>query len=261
MIPERIVCLAAEIPEMLARIGALERVVGISAYTTSPPEALELPKVSAFQTGNMKKLLGLNPDLAILTSNVQKDLANRLADAGIPVLHLQPHRLQDLFHSIALVGNIVGLPEQARRLNDGVREELDKIGRMAEWLPKRPRVYFEEWMDPLICGTGWVSDLIELAGGQDVFRERSIQGKKAQERVITSADIIQADPELILAAWCGKPFIRSQLLARSQYAGISAVRQDQIYEINSQILQCGPLLVQSARELYEHIKACAFSLV
>jgi iron complex transport system substrate-binding protein len=254
MFPERMVCLAAEIPAILDRLGALDRVVGISAYTQYPEAALRLPKVSGFKSGNLERILGLKPDLAILTSDVQKELAARLSDAGVYTLHLQPHRLEDLFKTIALLGNLVGEPHKAAQLTAELRQEMEEIRLQAERLPWHPRVYFEEWMDPLICGTGWVSDLIELAGGRDVFRTLSVEGRKASDRVIRPEDIRDAAPDLVLASWCGKPFDREQFTGRDGFPGIPAITRDAVYEIDGQILQCGPMLIGCLKHLHRLIK-------
>ncbi|GMA56526.1 hypothetical protein GCM10025858_10290 [Alicyclobacillus sacchari] len=175
MYPERIVCLAAEIPEILNELGALDRVVGISAYTTRPLEALSIPKVSGFQNGSIKKILETKPDVAILTSAVQNGLAAALGQAGITVIHLYPQRLQDLFSTISLLGNVVGASDRASALNARLQLAIDEVRVKAERFPRRPRVYFEEWMDPLITGIGWVSDLIELAGEKTSFEPRPLK--------------------------------------------------------------------------------------
>jgi iron complex transport system substrate-binding protein len=244
----------AEIPEILYHLGALDRVVGISAYTTRPLEALNIEKVTGFQHGNIKRIMKNNPQLAILTSGVQQKLANDLAQEGVSMLHLNPHRLEDMFDSITLIGNLVGEAERAKQLNSRLREEVEEVRTLASRLPRRPRVYFEEWMDPFICGTGWVSDLIEIAGGQDVFRQRSIEGRRAAERIVSPEQVIDAAPEIILASWCGKPFRPEELMNRPHFSDVPAVQAGAVYEIKSEILQCGPMLMDSLRELHTIIK-------
>lgn len=254
MYPERIVCLAAETPDILYRLHELDRVVGISAYTKIPEQALRIPKVSGFKTGNMERIKALEPDLVILTSHVQKELAAKLSDAGINTLHLQPHRLEDLFAHITLLGGIVGKANEAAKLNEELRREIDDIRLQAEALPWHPGVYFEEWMDPMICGTAWVSDIVELAGGRDVFRGMSIAGRKADQRIVQTRDVIDASPDLILAAWCGKPFVKNSLTARNGFAKIPAVAMDAIYEVDSLILHFGTMLVDRLKEVFRLIK-------
>jgi iron complex transport system substrate-binding protein len=254
MYPQRIVCLAAETPEILHRLNALDRVVGISAYTKRPEQALQIPKISGFKYGNEKRIKEVNPDLAILTSGVQKELATKLADTGINTLHLQPHRLQDLFKSITLVGNVVGKPREAENLNAELFREMEDIRLQAATLPWNPRVYFEEWMDPLICGTAWVSDIIEMAGGRDVFRSISVEGRNAQQRIIQTRDVIDAAPDMVLASWCGKPFNKKDFISRDGYMEIPAVFRDAVYEVDGSILQVGPMLIESLKEVFKLIK-------
>jgi iron complex transport system substrate-binding protein len=249
---QRIVCMLAELPELLDRLGALDRVVGISVYTARPEAALKLPKVTGFRTANLAQLRRL--DLAVLGFDVQKELALKLAEAGIPVLHLHPHRLQDLFRTIDIMGGLLDKRKEAASLAAELQAGLDAVRQAAAKLPRRPRVYFEEWMDPLICGTGWVSDAIDIAGGVDVFRERAVHGRKARDRVVTPEEIIAAAPELIVASWCGKPFDRAQLEARSGFDRLPAVRNGAVIEMDGTMLQCGPALVDRIRELHERIR-------
>lgn len=252
--PERIICLAAETPEILYRLGALDKVVGISAYTTRPEQALGIEKVSGFKYGSSNRIMSLNPDLVILTSGVQKELAMKLAAAGATLLHFNPHRLNDLFDAISLLGNIVGKSKEAEILNQEIQSEIAMIQEQGNTLAVRPKVYFEEWMDPLICGTAWVSDLITIAGGEDVFREKSIQGRSSSDRTIAADDVVQMQPDVVLASWCGKPFEMSSFVTRQGYDDIPAVRNSEIYEVDSRILQFGPMLLDSLKELHAHFR-------
>lgn len=249
MYPERIVCLGAEFPDILDRLGVLDRVVGISAYTEGPPDALKIPKVSGFRHGNVQRILERRPDLVLLTSTVQTRLADALAGHGVPLLHLYPHRFHDMIQSVRLLGNVVNRPDAAESLIAGWEEEVAKLVSVARRKSFRPRVYFEEWMDPLICGTGWVSDLVEMAGGVDIFAERSRAGKRALERVVTSEAVLAQDPDLILVSWCGKPMRKDEILARPGWDRIRAVQADAIVEIPFTILQCGPTLLDNLRTL------------
>ncbi len=254
MYPERIVCLAAEIPDILYRLGALDRVVGISAYTTRPPEALSIPKVSGFQHGSVKRILHHQPDIAILTSGVQKELASELSAQGVTTVHFNPHRLEDMFHTILLLGNLVGKPEEAVHLAAQLRDEVEAVREQAAKLPFRPSVYFEEWMDPIIVGTAWVSDLIEIAGGTDVFREQSINGRKASDRVVETEDVIAAAPDIVLASWCGKPFDLAVFVSRPGFPDVPAVKNDMVVEVSSEVLQCGPMLIDSLKDIHSIIR-------
>ena len=253
--PERIVCLAAEIPGILAELGALDRVVGISAYTTYPQEALTIPKVSGFQHGSVARILAQKPDVVIVTSMVQQKLAAGLAERGASIVHLNPHRLEDLFNNVQLLGAIVGEAQRALALVNHLYAEIEAVRRVAsESLRRRPRVYFEEWMDPLIAGVGWVSDLIEAAGGTDVFRERSLAGRQARDRTVTREEWIAAQPDIIVASWCGKPFQPEQILARPQAHTVPAVQTGRVYEMDATILECGIRLVDRLHDLVRIIQ-------
>ena len=248
--PERIVCLAAETPEILYRLGALDKVVGVSAYTSRPEQALEITKVSGFKNGSTNRIMSLKPELVILTSGVQKELATKLTASGATLLHLNPHRVSELFDVISLLGNIVGKTIEAQVLNEEIQNEISQIQEQGKTLSVQPKVYFEEWMEPMICGTAWISDLIAIAGGEDVFRQKSIQGRSASDRVIMAEDVVRMQPDVVLASWCGKPFELSSFVQRKGYNNIPAVRQSRVYEVNSRILQFGPMLVDSLRELH-----------
>lgn len=257
MYPARIVCLGAELPDIFHRLGVLDRVVGISAYTDWPPEALSLPKVSGFRHGSARRILQADPDLVILTSGVQQPLAKELAGNGVPLLHLYPHRLVDMFSTVRLLGRLV---DEAARADALVAEWQTVVASYEErgrTRSRRPRVYFEEWMDPLIAGIGWVSDLIELAGGEDVFRARALEGRSAAGRRLTPSDVTDARPDVILASWCGKPLIRDEILGRPGFGEIPAVAHDAVVEIPASILQCGPRLMDLLPVLEEIIAAHA----
>lgn len=260
MYPERIVCLAAEIPDILRELGALDRVVGISAYTTRPAEALSLPKVSGFRHGSARRILDVHPDLVILTSQVQRDLAAELGASGATLLHLHPHSLADLFTTVEMLGNLVGSPERAADLCARMAGEMGRIREAAHRLPRRPRVYFEEWMDPSIAGIGWVSDIITIAGGEDIFRERAVHGRQAQDRVVTTEEIVAADPEVVLASWCGKPFSRAEFVRRDGMREVSAVRGGRVHELSSGILQCGPVLMEQLAVVHELVREAVAAL-
>lgn len=252
--PERIVCLAAEIPGILAELGALDRVVGISAYTTYPPEALTIPKVSGFEHGSVDRILGQHPDLVIVTSTVQQKLAVGLAERGASILHLNPHRLADLFRNVRLLAEMVGESVKGSDLVRRLDGQIEAVRQVSQTLPRRPRVYFEEWMDPLIAGVGWVSDLIEVAGGTDIFRERALAGRQARGRMVAPEEWVAAQPDIIFASWCGKPFQIDQLRSRPKATEVPAVQAGRIYEIDGTVLQCGVRLVDRLQEMAQIIR-------
>jgi iron complex transport system substrate-binding protein len=239
--PRRIVCLTEEPTEILYRLGVGDRVVGISAYTERPPEARrDKPVVSAFIGGSVKKICALAPDLVIGFSDIQADLAAQLVRENCQVLIFNQRSLQEILDVILDLGRLVDRKTEAERLVREYVQRLEGVEARAAGRRWRPRVYFEEWDDPMITAIGWVSELIELAGGRNVFRERS-RGKLARERFVTAEQVLHEDPEVVLASWCGKPFDRAAFEARPGFAGLSAVRAGRIHEIASSIiLQPGP---------------------
>lgn len=252
--PERIVCLAAEIPGILKALGSLDRVVGISAYTTYPKEALSLPKVSGFEHGSVDRILKVNPDVAILTSGVQQKLAVALGERGVTVIHLHPHRLHDLYQHVRLLGALVGEPARAEALAKQLEGAVESVRYTTHTLARRPLVYFEEWMDPLITGIGWVSDLIEAAGGTDIFRERSLAGRQSKNRVVGQEEWIHAQPDLFLASWCGKPFDLESVKERPGADTVPALQRNQVHEVDGSILQCGVELVDRLHEIAGYVR-------
>ncbi|MCY0879282.1 MAG: ABC transporter substrate-binding protein [Firmicutes bacterium] len=254
--PERIVALAAEVPGILAELDALDRVVGISAYTTHPPEALDKPKVSGFQHGSVDRILAQEPDLVILTSTVQANLARKLGARGATLIHLHPHRLSDVFQTIRLLGNVVGEAARAEALVHRLSGELEAVRGRGRALARHPRVYFEEWMDPLVAGIGWVSDLVEIAGGYDVFRARATAGRLAQDRVVSLDEWRQAHFDVMLASWCGKPFDPAVVRRRPGAETVPAVRTGRLYAIDGSILECGVRVAEHARKLLALFEHC-----
>lgn len=239
--PRRIVCLTEEPTEILYTLGEGDRVVGISAYTVRPPEARrDKPVVSAFVGGSVRKIVGLEPDLVIGFSDIQADLARELIAANLNVLIFNQRSVQEILDVIVDVGSLVGARDRAQALAGEYVRRLDAIAERAARRGARPRVYFEEWDDPMICGIRWVSELIEIAGGIDVFADRS-RGKLARERIVDAEAVAAAAPDLMLASWCGKPFDMQATLARPGMATVPAVRARRIAEIPAEIiLQPGP---------------------
>lgn len=239
--PRRIVCLTEEPTEILHLLGEGERIVGLSAWTCRPPGARERAAVvSGFTGGNVKKIVDLAPDLVVGFSDIQADLAAQLIRAQLQVLIFNQRSLDEILDVILVMGRIVGRAERAQALVDGYRARLAAVAAATAARARRPRVYFEEWPDPLISGIRWVSQLIAVAGGEDVFAERST-GRGAKERCVTSAEVVARDPEVIVASWCGKPVDLSAFAARPGWEGVAAVRAGRLHEIeSSRILQPGP---------------------
>lgn len=239
--PRRIVCLTEEPTEILYRLGEGQRIVGISAFTVRPPEARrDKPVVSAFIGGSVSKICALEPDLVIGFSDIQADLARQLIAANLQVLIFNQRSLQEILAVIVDLGRLVDRKREAEDLVAGYVQRLEAVAAQSARRVLRPRVYFEEWDEPMITAIRWVSELIELAGGRSLFAERSL-GKLARERFVTAEEVVREDPEVVLASWCGKPFDRAAFERRPGFERLSAVRSGRIQEIPSElILQPGP---------------------
>ena len=238
--PARIVCLTEETVETLYLLGEQDRIVGVSGYTVRPPEARrDKPRVSAFISADIPKILTLEPDLVFTFSDLQADIAAALIRAGVAVHAFNQRDVAGILAMIRVVGSLVGAAEKADALVKGY-EAIISQARAATLGRPRPRVYFEEWNDPLISGIGWVSELIEIAGGEDVFPALRTR-KSASDRIVSPAAVIAAGPDVILASWCGKKVQAEQIRRRAGWDAIPAVRNGRIVEIKSPlILQPGP---------------------
>lgn len=251
--PKRIVCLTEETTETLYLLGEQDRIVGISGFTCRPKEArLTKPKVSAFTSAKIDKILELHPDLVIGFSNLQAQIAHDLVKSGVNVLVTNQRSVEEIFETILLVARIVDAERAGVELAARLRAGLASIRDSARRFPRRPRVFFEEWMDPLISGIRWVDELIEMAGGDPVFPELR-QQHAAGNRIVTPAQVAAANPAVILASWCGRKVNPEQIRAREGWSAIEAVRAGNIYEVKSTyILQPGPAaLTEGVRHIHE----------
>jgi iron complex transport system substrate-binding protein len=240
--PERIVCLTEESTETLYLLGEERRIVGISGYTVRPARARrEKPRVSAFLSANNEKILELKPDLVIGFSDLQADIARDLAKAGLNVLIFNQRSVDEILSMILALSSLVGAADRGLNLVRKLEDGLFQIRESAKALPRRPRVYFEEWDEPMISAIRWVSELIEIAGGDDVFSSQS-HSQGASGRVVSDPRlVVEKDPELIIGSWCGKKFRPERVAARPGWQAISAVKANQLFEIKSaDILQPGP---------------------
>lgn len=241
--PQRIVCLTTETVEVLYLLEQQARIVGISGYTTRPAIArLEKPKISGFTCAKLDKILALKPDLVLCFSDMQADIAASLVKAGCEVHIFNQRSLAQTLSMMQRLGDMVGASDRARALVAQYQASMTTAQTFANRLLRKPRIYFEEWDSPMICGIGWVSELITLAGGVDCFAEFS-QAPSAAARVVTDAQVLAAQPDIIIGSWCGKKFQADTVQARPGWASLPAVKHAQLYEIKSAaILQAGPAL-------------------
>jgi iron complex transport system substrate-binding protein len=249
--PRRIICLTEETTETLYLLGEQERIVGVSGYTVRPPEARLKPKVSAFINAKFDKILALEPDLVFAFSDLQADIVAELIRRGVTVMTFNQRSINEILEMIMTVGRIVGCEEKARNLILSLQDELDAIRESAGRFAHRPRVLFEEWYDPLISGIRWVDELIEVAGGESVFPELR-QHQSAKDRIVSPAEVIGRDPEVIVGSWCGRAVKKEWIRKREGWDRISAIRNNHIYEVKSAfILQPGPAaLTEGLRQLH-----------
>ena len=256
--PRRIICLTEETTETLYLLGEQDRIVGISGYTVRPPEARrDKPKVSAFINAKFDKILALEPDLVFAFSDLQADIAAELIRRGINVFTFNQRSVVEILEMILTIGRIVGGEERARGLVDSLAGGLDAIRESAAKFPFRPRVYFEEWYDPLISGIRWVDELIEIAGGECIFPELRLQ-QAAKDRIVEPQRVIEANPQLIIGSWCGRQVKKKLIMARNGWGAIEAIRNDRVYEVKSTyILQPGPAsLTEGIKQIHAILAHC-----
>jgi iron complex transport system substrate-binding protein len=256
--PRRVVCLTEETVETLYLLGAGDRVVGVSGFVVRPPEARKKPRVSSFLDANFERILELRPDLVLGFSDLQADIGRELCKRGVPVHLFNQRSVAEILQSIRLTGALVGLADEADRLATKLGEGLAGYPERARRLPRRPRMFFEEWNEPLISGIRWCSELMELVGGQDICAEsRASHG--AQGRVFAPEEVARRNPEGVVASWCGRKAKAEKIRARPGWSEVRAVLDDQLYEIKSSvILQPGPAaLTEGVEQLARIVEAVA----
>jgi iron complex transport system substrate-binding protein len=256
--PTRIVCLTEETTETLYLLGQGDRVVGVSGYTVRPHEARQKPKISAFINAKFDKIVALQPDLVLAFSDLQADLVAELIRRGLPVVTFNQRSVDEIFQMIRMLGGLVGCQTEAEALADRLRAGLDELRASAARFARRPRVFFEEWDEPLISGIRWVEELVEIAGGTPIFPELTHCGL-AKDRIVDPAEVARRDPDVIFASWCGKKMKKATIQGRPGWDRVAAVRDDRIFEIKSTyILQPGPAsLTDGVAQLHEHLSAIA----
>jgi len=240
--PSRIVCLTEEPTEVLYALGEERRIVGISGFTVRPPRARkEKPRVSAFISAKFDEILALRPDLAIGFSDLQADIARELVRRGVEVWISNHRSVAGILAYVRRLGALVGASARAEEYARGLERHVDEVGRAALELARRPRVWFEEWDDPLISGIEWVAELVRVAGGDDVFPELAA-ARLAKDRIVADpAEVVRRRPDVIFASWCGKKFVPSRVAARPGWDALPAVRDGELHDVPSPlILQPGP---------------------
>ncbi|MEK7362666.1 MAG: cobalamin-binding protein [candidate division NC10 bacterium] len=252
--PKRIVCLTAETAEIVYALGAGERVVGVPGTAERPPEVREKPKVGGFTTFRLDKILALTPDLVLAFSDLQQDIVRDLVGAGVPLFATNQRSFDDILQTILMIGGLIGREAEARALIQDMQDEVRQIREFSSLWPDRPRVYFEEWDAPLIAGIRWVSELIEIAGGNDVFPELR-EKAAASGRVVDPDEVVRRDPQIIVASWCGKKLEPERIRSRPGWDRVSAVNENRIYELDgADILAPGPSVMVGLRRLHEIVQ-------
>lgn len=256
--PKRIICLTEEPTEMLYLLGEEDRIVGISVYTERPLVAKqEKTKVSAFISGNLKKIESLNPDLIIGFSDIQGQLAKDLIERGFNVLIFNQRSIQEILDNMYILGNIVGQSEKANALISGWQKQIEGWKTEANLSSLKPRVFFQEWDEPIITGIQWVSEAIEIAGGFDIFNDLK-EKKMAKERITTAEEVAKRNPEAIVGSWCGKAMDWNWVRQKPEWQSTVAIQKDLIFEMDpSIILQPGPALflagIPKLREIFQTV--------
>lgn len=240
--PRRIVCLTEEPTETLYLLGEQDRIVGISGFTVRPVEARrDKPKVSAFTSAKVDRILALQPDLAVGFSDIQADIAQALIKAGVEVWISNHRSVEGILEYIRRLGAMVGVPAKADRLADDLARGVDATREASARLPRRPKVYFEEWDEPMISGIRWVSELVGIAGGDDVLPHRATQSLAKHRIIADPQEVIDTAPDIIIGSWCGKRFRPEHVAARPGWENVPAIRHGELHEVKSPlILQPGP---------------------
>ena len=253
--PQRIVCLTEEPTEVLYALGEKRRIVGISGFTVRPPQARkEKPRVSAFTVAKIARILELQPDLVIGFSDIQADIAQALIKQGIEVWISNHRSVAGIGSYIRRLGALVGAHDQAERYARALEAGIETVRARSAQLPRRPRVYFEEWDEPMISGIAWVSELIGVAGGDDIFPERAASSLARGRIIADGAEIIAQAPDIIFGSWCGKCFRPETVAARPGWGQVPAIRDGECHEIKSPlILQPGPAALTVGLEALQRV--------
>ena len=239
-------------------LGEGDRVIGVSGYTVRPAEARQKPRISSFLNARIEKIEALKPDLILAFSDLQADIAADLGKRGYPVMLFNQRSVAEILQMIRMLGALVGCADKAELLASDMERHIESIRRTAHTLPFRPRVYFEEWDDPLISGIQWVEELIEIAGGDPIFPELR-HATLGKDRIVAGTEVIRRNPQVIVASWCGKPVRVNRIASRPGWDAVDAVRGGRIHEVKSAlILQPGPAaLTDGLRQLHAIVESAA----
>lgn len=251
--PRRVVCLTEESVETMYALGLEDRIIGVSAFVERPSEAKLLPTMSVFTHANLKKIAEAKPDLVLGFSDIQKDIARDLIGMGLNVWIANHRTLDEILDYILALGSLFGRRKNAMDYVAQLEERLDEAKAVAANLKHKPKVYLEEWDDPMLSGISWFSEIIRACGGIDIFIEKS-KGSLAKERQVTNEQVIAANPDIIMACWCGKPVQIESFAKREGWGGIKAVQNNQIFELDPAIfLQPGPAPIVAGIEVIQRI--------
>jgi len=252
--PRRVVCLSAEHVETCYALGAGDRVVGVPGTASRPPESRDKPRVGGFTTFRVDRILDLAPDLVLAFSDLQADVSADLIRAGVPVLCTNPRSVDEILSTVLVVGGALGLEGRARDVVLDMRDEIAQVREFSSMWPDRPRIYFEEWPDPMIAGIRWVSEIVELAGGRDVFPELR-EARAAAARVVDPGEVVRRDPQIILASWCGRPVDLESIRSRPGWEPVEAVREGRVHSIDgADSLSPGPSVLAGLRRIHEIVQ-------
>jgi iron complex transport system substrate-binding protein len=235
--------------DIVYRLGLGDRVVGISGFTVEPPEARQKPKIGSYTSINLDKVQELQPDLVVAFSDLQAQITHDLVKAGFTVFTMNQRTVRGILEAILMLGSLVGAAEPARKLVEEMQRAMEAIQARAARLDHRPSVYFEEWHDPLISGIGWVGELVEIAGGRDIFPD--LKGTNAPERVVPAGEVLRRNPDMILASWCGVKVNIQSIVQRPGWDQMEAVKHQRVHEIKSAyILEPGPAVLKGLEQIH-----------
>lgn len=252
--PERIICLTEETTELIYALGEEERIVGISGFTMRPPIARKTkPKVCTFIDANYDLIDSLKPDLILAFSDLQADIVKELIKRGHTVVTFNQRNINEILQTMLMVGSLLGSEKKALKIIKSYEYNIKLSINDSKKIKNKPKIYFEEWYDPLISGICWVSELIEIAGGIDIFSELRNE-HSAKNRIVTSEEVIKRNPDIIIGSWCGKKFKKDNVIKREGWENINAVKNIRLFEINSTIiLQPGPASLTDGLEKLKEI--------